>query len=349
MTRPITLEFGADEKPITQAFRNISAAADAASTNLREVDSSSKKASDGFDRLAEGSDTAETRFTGFYDTIGGTRDALAAWNDESLSTTDRLVALGQAGADLAGGLVGFVIPALQGVWTKLIGTTAAQWALTAAQTAWNAIATAGTAIMHGLNAAFRANPILFVVGLITVLYIAFKMLWDRSAGFRNFFIGMWNTIKSVVGTVVTWIRNAWNGLMDFFSKLPGRILGFFRALGSGISSIFKGAVNAVIDLLNGGIGLINGLIHGINNVSGVVGIPAIPDIPRIPRLHTGGYVDGPLGSEQLAILQAGERVIPRGQSGNSGATITFGDNVDSAFATAFMKLVRSGEIQIRTV
>ncbi len=36
---------------------------------------------------------------------------------------------------------------------------------------------------------------------------------------------------------------------------------------------------------------------------------------KIPKLHSGGVVPGPAGSETLALLQAGERVIPRGGGG----------------------------------
>lgn len=340
----IDVDFNGNEADLVGSFDKVGQASKNMADQVEDSGNKMRDSGDAFDGMSERADTAETRFTGFYDTLGGTRDALAALSDESLSTSDKLIALGQAGADLAGGLVGFVIPMVQSLWTKLMGTTAATWALNTAQKVW-AITTKGlSAAMAVLNAVMRANPIMFIVGLITVLVSAFYILWQRSAGFRNFFIGMWRTIQSVVGGVVNGIKNAWNGVITFFSRLPGRILGFFRAIGSGIASIFKGAVNVVIDLLNGGIGLINSLIHGINNVSGIIGIPAIPDIPKIPRLHTGGTVPGRPGDEVLTILQAGEKVSASGQGG--GGTLRVMPGADKGVAELINYLIRKKYIQI---
>lgn len=71
----------------------------------------------------------------------------------------------------------------------------------------------------------------------------------------------------------------------------------------------------------------------------------------------GGLVPGPTGSPQLAVVHGGERVLTPSQQatiakGGDGAAapmalrIDFGGGTDSAFATAFMKLVRSGDITI---
>jgi hypothetical protein len=52
------------------------------------------------------------------------------------------------------------------------------------------------------------------------------------------------------------------------------------------------------------------------------------------RFHMGGVVPGPPGSEHLAILQAGERVIPAGHStggtGSGGGSATFNISVNVA-------------------
>ena len=54
------------------------------------------------------------------------------------------------------------------------------------------------------------------------------------------------------------------------------------------------------------------------------------------------------GEEVLRVLQVGETVTPAGQSGNGAATVKFAGDTDGAFATAFMKLVRTGVIQVST-
>lgn len=341
----VTLTFAGDNQKLSKAMAEVGSSAEQMGKKVRDTADDAKTAGAGFDALTEGADTVDTRAMGFRDTITGLQDSFKGLTDDSLSLGDRLFTLGAGVGDLASGVANLLGPALGSMMTWLAGTTAAQWALNVAQTAWNGITAASAAVMKVLNAAFISSPIGWVILLIGGLVAAFVILWNKSAAFRDFFIGVWNGIKTVVGGVVDWIVSAWNGVITFFSQLPGKITGFFNGLGDGIKNIFKGAVNVVVDLLNKGIGLINSLIHGINNVSGIVGIPAIPDIPRIPRLHTGGVVPGMLGSETMAILQAGERIVPRGQGGNGAGTVTFAGDVDSAFASAFMKLVDIGAIR----
>ena len=52
-------------------------------------------------------------------------------------------------------------------------------------------------------------------------------------------------------------------------------------------------------------------------------------VPQIPRLHSGGTVPGAPGAEMLAILQAGEQVIPAGgQSAGGGVTVNVKTDAD---------------------
>lgn len=309
----VTLTLAGDEAKLTQAFDRVGAASKSMADQVDDASHEMRTAGDRFDSMAESSDTAETRFTGFYDTIGGTRDALAAWNDESLSTTDRLVALGQAGADLAGGLTGFLIPALKGMWTTLVETVIPSiWSFTAA---------------------LLANPITWVVlgiaALIGILYLL---------GVR------WDDIKNIVGNVVGWIVDRWNGLMSWFAGVPAWFGRIFSGIGDAISGAFKSVINWIIDRLNWLVGVANKVIYGINVVNP---FSDIPSIPNIPRMHTGGVVGGPPGSESLAILQAGEEVSSAASAGGGGAvTVGFAGDTDGAFASAFMNLVQTGVITL---
>lgn len=339
----VTLTLAGDEAKLTDAFDKVGAAS---KQMADKVDSSSKDmvgAGAGFDSLTESADGAEGKFMGFHDVLDGVKGGLETLADPSASLTDKLIGLGQAGADIAGGLASFLIPALQGVWEKLMGTAAAQGVLTAAQATWNAVTTAGAAVMNLLNAAFVASPIGWIVLLIGGLVAAFIILWNKSAGFRDFFIGMWNGIKSVVGGVIDWIKGAWNGMLTFFSGLVTGIGNIFSGIGDAIKGAFKGAVNFVIDILNAVIGFFNKIIYGINLVNP---FSDIPSIPKIPKMHTGGIVPGIPGQEVLMTLQAGERVSTSSQGGG-GAVVTFAGDTDSVFATGFMRLVRDGVIQIK--
>jgi hypothetical protein len=303
----VTMTLAGDEGKLTDAFDKVGDASKSMADKVDSASSEMRGAGDRFDSLAESTDTAETRFTGFSDTIGGVTEGLMAWNDESLSTTERLQALGMAGADLAGGLTGFLVPALKTMWTTLTTTVIpAIWSFTSA---------------------LLANPITWVVVGIAAL-IAIIILLVKN----------WDKVKEVVGTVVGWIRDRWNGLMSWFSGIPDWFGRIFSGIGNAISGAFKSAINWVIDKVNWLLDRVNWLLDQINGVSSIVGIPAIPHIPHIPRMHTGGTVPGPPGSEQMAILQAGETVTSAASSGATAITINSGG---SALDDALVEVLRA--------
>lgn len=138
-----------------------------------------------------------------------------------------------------------------------------------------------------LNAAMSANPIGLVVAAIVGLVAAFAVLWNKSEGFRNFFIGMWEGIKKVV-----------SGAIDFIGKY----------IETGVK-VWKGIINTVISL-------INFAIRAINKIS--VDIPEwVPEfggktigfnLKEIPKLARGGVVRG---ATQAIIGEDGaEAVVP---------------------------------------
>lgn len=68
------------------------------------------------------------------------------------------------------------------------------------------------------NAAFLASPITWVVLGIAALVAAFVLLWNNVEGFRNFWKGAWDGIKTAFSAVWNWIKDAFNGLKDIFLK-----------------------------------------------------------------------------------------------------------------------------------
>jgi len=309
----VTLTLAGDESKLTDSFDKVGAASKSMADKVDDSSREVRSAGDRFDSLAESTDTAETRFTGFSDTLGGVTEGLAAWNDESLSTTERMMALGMAGADLAGGLTGFLVPALKGLWLSLTTTVIpAIWSFTAA---------------------LLANPITWIIiGIIALIAIIVLLV-------KN-----WDTVKQVVSTVVGWIRDRWNDLMGWFGGIPDWFGRIFGAVGGAISGAFKSAINWVIDRLNWFVDRANDIIAGINWVNP---FSDIPPIPHIPRMHTGtARVPGAPGSEQMAILQAGERVTSAGSASGGTVMIGFSGDTDGAFASAFQMLVDTGAIQL---
>lgn len=92
----------------------------------------------------------------------------------------------------------------------------------------------GIPIMTALNAVMSANPISIIIMLIAGLVAAFATLWNSSETFRNFWIGLWENIKSVCETVINAIvtfftvkiPEAINNMLTFLRELPGNILNF---------------------------------------------------------------------------------------------------------------------------
>ena len=62
-----------------------------------------------------------------------------------------------------------------------------------------------------LNVAFSLNPIGIIIALIAGLVAIFVVLWNKCEWFRNFWIGLWEGIKTVFTTV-------WEALKTFFTE-----------------------------------------------------------------------------------------------------------------------------------
>ena len=122
---------------------------------------------------------------------------------------------------------------------------------------WGAILSAATKAIKScraaillFNAALRANPIGLVVSLLAGLVAAFLYLWRNNEGFRNFWINMWNKIKSACGSAVNWCKNKFN---DFKSAV-GVVKTAFNNIKNAISDKLEEArkkVKSVIDKIKG--------------------------------------------------------------------------------------------------
>lgn len=75
------------------------------------------------------------------------------------------------------------------------------------------------------------NPIMLIVSAIAALVAGFLYLWNTSEDFRNFWIGLWDTIKTAAGTVV-------DGVVTFFTEtIPEAFNGFVEACQSVAESV----------------------------------------------------------------------------------------------------------------
>lgn len=306
----VKLTFAGDAVQLDKTMAGVGASSD---KMAKQVGESSSKLKGSFDSAGEGADASEQKFQGVADVTSGIVDGFQGITDGSLSMSERLQLLGGAGADLAGGFAA-LLPLIGTMATSIWGAITATWSFTAA---------------------LLANPITWVVIAIVALIAIIVLM-----------ITHWDKVKAVVSSVVGWIRDRWNDAVGWLGGIADKIGNFFVNMWDGMKQGAKAALNFVIDNINNAVKALNFLIQGINYIPGV----SIPYIPYIPRFHTGGVVPGVAGSEMLAVLQAGERVIPAtGPASGGGGTVTFAGDTDGAFATAFMNLVRSGHIQLSAV
>ena len=110
---------------------------------------------------------------------------------------------------------------------------------------WKAYKTAteGASIAQWLlNSAQLASPMTLIIGLIAGLVAAFVVLWNKSEAFRNFWIELWENIKSITSEVVTAVG-------DFFSGLWENIKAVYATAAEWFSEKFTAVKDAIITVI----------------------------------------------------------------------------------------------------
>ena len=110
----------------------------------------------------------------------------------------------------------------------------------------------GSKLMGGLQALWGvilANPIVLIVAAIAAAVAAFIYFWNTSEEFRNFWIGLWEAIKTAVSTVVQAIATfftetipaAFSSFVEFFQGLWEGVKTFFSGIWDGMKEIVSTA------------------------------------------------------------------------------------------------------------
>lgn len=116
-----------------------------------------------------------------------------------------------------------------------------------------------TKAQKALNVAMNANIIGLIVSAIAALVAGFVYLWNTSEGFRNFWIGLWDGIKSAVSTAVDFVVNLFNSIVSFVKDNWQGLLLF-------IANPFVGGFKLLYDNCEGFRNFINNFITGIKNL-----------------------------------------------------------------------------------
>ena len=144
--------------------------------------------------------------------------------------------------DLASGAISVIealSPVIGAVAGAIITYKGAVLLWNAAETAKNVVMGISTAAQWALNVAMTANPIGIVIVAIGALVGAFIVLWNKSEGFRNFWINLWEKVKAIV-------TSAWEGIKAGFEKIKNGI----SAVKEKTSELWGGVKNVVSEKLN---------------------------------------------------------------------------------------------------
>lgn len=95
-----------------------------------------------------------------------------------------------------------------------------------------------------------ANPFVLVIAAIAALVVAILYLWNNCEAFREFWIGLWESIT-------TWCQTTIENIVAYFSALPGRI-----------SEAIQGAITVVTNwgsnMLNQAVSYISNLVSSVH-------------------------------------------------------------------------------------
>jgi hypothetical protein len=196
--------------------------------------------------------------------------------DAQLDLNDAMREANPSGLQQWAEKVQMITPLLSGLMGVVGLVTAAQWA-------W--------------NAAQLASPMTWVVLGIVALVAVIVLIATKTKWFQNAWAAAWG-----------WIKKAASNTWDFIKKIPGWIGAAFAKVSRAITAPFRAAFNLVADAWNNTVGGLSWTVPGWVPFVGGNTISA----PHLPHFHSGGTVPGTPGSEQLAVLQAGEKVSTRG-------------------------------------
>lgn len=117
---------------------------------------------------------------------------------------------------------------------------------------FSGIKTAVTVLGGGLKALWAvmmANPIVLVIAAVAALVAGFIYLWNHCEGFRQFWINLWEGIKTAVSTawqaITTGLQTAWQTISTTAQTVWNGIKEFFSGLWEGIKTVFSTAVTAI--------------------------------------------------------------------------------------------------------
>ena len=149
-----------------------------------------------------------------------------------------------------------VAVALAGIAAALVSYKVAAIAATAAEKGMTLAQYAAATAQKVLNAAMTANPIGLVILAITALVTAFVYLWNNSEKFREFWIKLWEKIKTTALNVA-----------DALKQLPAKI---YNAISGAIDRVKTWGTNLVNRAKTAASNMLNNVTNTIKQLPGKI-------------------------------------------------------------------------------
>lgn len=256
----------------------------------------------------------------------------------------------------------------------MIAWAAAQAIATAATTVW-------TGVQWLLNTALFANPIGLVILAIVALIAIIVLIATKTTWFQTLWKAVWGAISGAASAAWTFIRDKvfgpigrfftetiprwagqgvqflkdkWNGMVDFFKGLPGKISRAVSGMFDGIKGAFRSAINWVIGKWNNfSFTIGGGSVLGVNIPSVTLGTPNIPFLAGGGTItSSGSAIVGEAGPELLS-LPRGAAVTPLSRGAGAGGRTVIeirsgGSKFDDLLVEVLRRSVRvqGGNVQV---
>ncbi len=115
----------------------------------------------------------------------------------------------------------------------------------------------GFDLLKGAFTAF-SGPVGIIITVIGALVAAFLYLWNTNEGFRNFWIGLWDSICAVVGGVVEWLNTnviqpiitGFQGMGDFINMLWQQLVSIVSVAIETISTVITTVITTISTIWN---------------------------------------------------------------------------------------------------
>lgn len=125
-------------------------------------------------------------------------------------------------------------------------------------------------------------------------------------------------IDKAIG-LITGIKDKWDGIIDWFQKIPGRLASVGSGMWDWIKDSFKGAINWIIRGWNGldfSFDIPNWIPGAPNEVT--IGVPDIPELWRGGTVTKGGLASVGEHGPEIVVLPPAASVIPLAMTGTDG-------------------------------